>query len=919
MKPWSHINIDLEANNLLGPMLDYSSMPYKLRDDARLWCVSVRCVHTEQSVLLLPKNLLSFQAPVKAIYYKSIEFETETFLDEDGLEVTNRTGKTIEVLKYTEYFDADNLLQDTVYEKTYSETAKSSYTPTVEILKAGIKYNAIPKRELSYEMLNKIFANAEEVSGHNIVSYDLPVLQLFGILDYSIAYPAYPDDEDIKTSKLFGRDIKITDTLIWSKLLNPDRQDAYGRHGIEPWGQRLGFPKVDFHEFDKWSWYMGYYCDNDTLVGAKLAKHLAEEASDWDGWEIPYSQEIKCVDLTVSQEHFGFHFDKDLAEWCLVDLEKKLQERADAVEPSLPPKPLNKGEQKLYTPPNKQILKNGKPNSFILKFAEKHGGEVIEKEREGDEGATDFVFKYKDKEFMIPFTDPIETSLKTNIKDNDQVKKYLLDLGWIPTEWAERDLTKDSKKMTLSPDKAIATMQRYAKDTEESVYKSHRLAHVGVSTTEALLKELYKQYEKNPSKPLRVLTSPKLRVGATKDLCPNLEKIATDIEFVKAIAEWHTYTHRRNSISGGGLDDEGNPQKGFLSFLREDGRVATPADTMGAASFRYTHKNICNISRVSSLYGEYMRALFGCGEGLYQFGFDFASLEARVQAHYIFMYLGGPELGEALLAEKPNDIHTLNAKKLGITRDNAKSITYALLYGAAAPKLQKMLGLSPSEAEKMYNDYWDAVPPLKELRDNLVNYWEKVGRDHIIGIDGRKLRARSPHSLINLLFQSAGAILAKWSVVRIAELLEKKGLLGNPFKDSRDDVKVWQMIVYHDECQYAVHKSLLTNVAFFNPQVQEQYEAELKAWKEAGGDKKTKPQNPFELAAENYIKDNTTDDPLLQLSDIGHTDKGIYYVTTPNVVSTTIIRAIDETVKLHNLKVPLGIAWITGLNWKMCH
>ena len=192
-----------------------------------------------------------------------------------------------------------------------------------------------------------------------------------------------------------------------------------------------------------------------------------------------------------------------------------------------------------------------------------------------------------------------------------------------------------------------------------------------------------------------------------------------------------------------------------------------------------------------------MRALFGSGEGLHQLGFDFASLEARVQAHYIYKYLGGPELGEALLAEKPNDIHTLNAKKLGISRDNAKSITYALLYGAAAPKLQKMLGLSPSEADQMYEDYWDAVPPLKKLRDDLVAYWERVDKDHIVGIDGRKLRARSPHSLINLLFQSAGAILAKWAIVRIAERLEKENLLGNPFIHTKDEVKVWQMIVYH--------------------------------------------------------------------------------------------------------------------------
>jgi hypothetical protein len=108
-------------------------------------------------------------------------------------------------------------------------------------------------------------------------------------------------------------------------------------------------------------------------------------------------------------------------------------------------------------------------------------------------------------------------------------------------------------------------------------------------------------------------------------------------------------------------------------------------------------------------------------------------------------------------------------------------------------------------------------------------------------------------------------------------------------------------------------------MSFFNEKINDEYKEALKVWKEAGGDKKTKPANPFETAAEEFIANNKSDDPLDQFSDIGHTDKGIHYVTTPNVVSRTIIKAIDDTVKYHNLKVPLGIAWITGLNWKMCH
>lgn len=604
-------------------MLDYSSMPYRLKDTSSLWCISVRDEDTEQSVLLLPKEVLDEKAPTTVVEYSSYTDELEGFITDTGETVYKPTGKKIRKIFASKFYHEDGSSHSECFEDGVSEDTLSTLTPETKEIPEGIAYNLIPKREMTYDMLKKICENAEEISGHNIVSYDLPVLKLFGIIDYTIAYPTL-DGEDEKVSTLFGKPVKFSDTLIKSKMVNPDLQDSFGRHSIEAHGQRLGFPKVKFSEFHRWSWYMGYYGDNDTLVGSKLNKHLKSEMEDWD-WDLAYSMELKLMDLTVYQEHFGFYLDKDLAEWCLVDLEGKLQERANTVEPSLPPKPLNKGETAFYTPPARQILKNGKPNSFITKFAEKHGAEVVERPRRDDEGAVDYFFVYKDKEWQVPFEEPLETSLKTNIKDNDQVKSYLLNLGWDPTEWSERDVTKDSKKVTLTPEKVFATVQRYCKDTEDSVYKVYRLGHFKVKTTEALSKKLLKDYDKNPNKPLRVITSPKLRVGATKDLCPNLKRIAKDPEFVKAIAEWHTYTHRKNSISGGGLDDEGNPQKGFLSFLREDGRVPTPADTLGAASARYTHKQICNISRVSSLYGEFMRALFGCGDGYYQFGFDFAS------------------------------------------------------------------------------------------------------------------------------------------------------------------------------------------------------------------------------------------------------------------------------------------------------
>lgn len=143
--------------------------------------------------------------------------------------------------------------------------------------------------------------------------------------------------------------------------------------------------------------------------------------------------------------------------------------------------------------------------------------------------------------------------------------------------------------------------------------------------------------------------------------------------------------------------------------------------------------------------------------------------------------------------------HTINANKLGITRDNAKSFSYATMYGAQAEKLAKMLRIPLKEAERLFVAYWEAVPALKELKERVETYWKKTGRQYILGIDGRKLFVRSQHSLINLLFQSAGAVCVKYTLVGINRRLEELGMLGDPLLDTEEDMnnKVYQMIAYH--------------------------------------------------------------------------------------------------------------------------
>jgi len=86
----------------------------------------------------------------------------------------------------------------------------------------------------------KLLESADKLIGHNIIGFDIPVVEKFG--------------------KVKLRDKIIVDTLVLSRLFNPIRE---GNHGLERWGYELGSPKIDFEEYDRFSNEMLEYCMQD--------------------------------------------------------------------------------------------------------------------------------------------------------------------------------------------------------------------------------------------------------------------------------------------------------------------------------------------------------------------------------------------------------------------------------------------------------------------------------------------------------------------------------------------------------------------------------------------------------------------------------------------------------------------------------
>jgi len=230
-------------------------------------------------------------------------------------------------------------------------------------------------------------------------------------------------------------------------------------------------------------------------------------------------------------------------------------------------------------------------------------------------------------------------------------------------------------------------------------------------------------------------------------------KLSADDHFVgvdgrigKLVAKRMKYRHRRSQLAG------------FLKIIREDGRIT--ADVSGICpTVRLKHKGIVNIPGEDALFGLKMREVFIVPNGYNLVGCDAASCQLRMLCHY----MGDEEYTKAVVygkKEDGTDIHSVNMRIAGCkNRGDAKTLIYAILFGAGDAKLGAQLGCGLKEARKMRKRFMDNLPKLKALVNGLKKAWK--ARGYLVGLDGRKIFVRSEHMLLVYLLQSAEAIMMK--------------------------------------------------------------------------------------------------------------------------------------------------------------
>jgi DNA polymerase I-like protein with 3'-5' exonuclease and polymerase domains len=165
----------------------------------------------------------------------------------------------------------------------------------------------------------KLLEEAELIIGHNIIKFDIPVLEKL----YSATFKGKIFDTLVGTRLVYA-DIKESD---FSKKDFP--KDCIGRHSLKAWGNRIGEYKEQIQtDWQTFTPEMLEYCKQDTEVTYKLYKVLEEKGYSQEAMDL----EHEVASLIFKQEQHGFTFDREKAEALSVKLKARQAELAEELQ-----------------------------------------------------------------------------------------------------------------------------------------------------------------------------------------------------------------------------------------------------------------------------------------------------------------------------------------------------------------------------------------------------------------------------------------------------------------------------------------------------------------------------------------------------------------------------------------------------------
>ena len=167
--------------------------------------------------------------------------------------------------------------------------------------------------EGQWSQFNKAIAQAQEVIGHNIIGYDIPACKRILKTDFST--------------------VKITDTLVMSRLANPQRE----AHSLGHWGEKLGYPKGDYSDWTQYTPDMLTYCKQDVTVNHEVYKALLKELEEFSSDSLELEHGVQSI--IQQQIRNGWLLDQPKARDLIAELKEKAYDLEEEVQQVFIPLP----------------------------------------------------------------------------------------------------------------------------------------------------------------------------------------------------------------------------------------------------------------------------------------------------------------------------------------------------------------------------------------------------------------------------------------------------------------------------------------------------------------------------------------------------------------------------------------------------
>ena len=273
-----------------------------------------------------------------------------------------------------------------------------------------------------------------------------------------------------------------------------------------------------------------------------------------------------------------------------------------------------------------------------------------------------------------------------------------------------------------------------------------------------------------------------------------LERLAAEgVECAQLVLDWRQLSKLKSTYTDA-LQAQINP---------ETGRVHTSFSLSGAQTGRLSSNdpNLQNIP-IRTEIGRRIRDAFIAEPGHHLLSADYSQIELRLAAHMADV----PQLKDAFRAGE--DIHNRTAEELfgsadRDSRNKAKTVNFAILYGISAWGLAGRLGLPREEGSAIIARYFERFPGIRTYMDDTLHFVRENGFSRTLF--GRKthfpnIRAGNPNhragaerAAINAPIQGTSADLIKRAMARMDQALDEAGLDG-----------VRMLLQVHDELVFEV-------------------------------------------------------------------------------------------------------------------